>query len=86
MSWAHYTTGTNGNCAPSLNPSTAVPFINNLLAEGWEVVVSDYQGENNAQILSTSPGIQPYLVGESAARNTIDIGKGLPNCPLQTPA
>jgi hypothetical protein len=73
VSWAHYTDGTNGNCAPSRNPSTDVPFINNLLAQGWEVVATDYQGENNSQILSTSPGLLPYLVGESAARNTIDI-------------
>ncbi len=81
VSWAHYTDGTNGSCAPSLNPPFAVPFINSLLAEGWEVVATDYQGENNSQILSTSQGILPYLVGESAARNTIDIVRAAQQLP-----
>jgi len=73
VSWAHPTDGTNKNCAPSLDPLSDVPNINNLLAQGWEVTATDYQGEANSHILSTSPGILPYLVGTSAARNTIDI-------------
>jgi pimeloyl-ACP methyl ester carboxylesterase len=37
-----------------------------LLDQGWEVTASDYQGEG-------TPGLLPYIVGVSAARNTIDI-------------
>ncbi len=73
VSWAHGTDGSNGTCAPSLNPATDVPNINNLLAKGWVVAATDYQGEANANILTGSTGILPYLVGQSAARNTIDI-------------
>jgi Secretory lipase len=73
VSWAHATVGTNKNCAPSLDPFTAVPNIDALLAKHWEVVATDYQGEANSNILSPSPGTLPYLVGVSAARNTIDI-------------
>lgn len=73
VSWAHATDGTNGNCAPSLDPSTDVPNIDALLARHWEVVATDYQGEANSNILPRSPNLLPYLVGQSAARNAIDI-------------
>ncbi len=73
VSWAHPTDGTNKTCAPSLYPATDVPNIDALLAKHWEVVATDYQGEANSHILDTSPGLLPYLVGTSAARNTIDI-------------
>jgi pimeloyl-ACP methyl ester carboxylesterase len=53
-------------CAPSLAPTEAVPMVNGLLDQGWEVTASDYQGEG-------TPGLLPYIVGVSAARNTIDI-------------
>ena len=43
-----------------------MPLANQLLDQGWEVTASDYQGEG-------TPGPLPYLVGVSAARNTIDI-------------
>lgn len=63
---AHGTVGMADICAPSLTPRTAVRQINLLLAQGWLVTSSDYQG------LGT-PGLLPYLVGDVAARNTIDI-------------
>lgn len=66
VSWAHGTNGMAPQCAPSLHPATAVPFQNDLLAKGWEVVASDYQGEGTS-------GLLPYLVGDVSARNTIDI-------------
>ncbi|MDR3651232.1 MAG: lipase family protein [Acidimicrobiales bacterium] len=72
VSWAHATNGLNGSCAPSGNPEIAVPEINVLLAQGWEVTATDYQGEGNKSLKPTK-GILPYLVGASAARNTIDI-------------
>jgi pimeloyl-ACP methyl ester carboxylesterase len=66
VSWGHWTNGMAEQCAPSLQPSQAVPLQNQLLAKGWEVTASDYQGEG-------TPGLLPYLVGVVAARNTIDI-------------
>ncbi|MGH9096967.1 MAG: lipase family protein, partial [Acidimicrobiales bacterium] len=66
VSWGHGTNGMADQCAPSLAPESAVPEENALLAKGWEVTASDYQGEG-------TPGLLPYVVGVSAARNTIDI-------------
>ncbi len=66
VSWGHGTNGMADQCAPSLDPATDVPLANDLLDQGWEVTASDYQGEG-------TPGLMPYLVGVSAARNTIDI-------------
>lgn len=67
VSWGHGTNGMATQCAPSLTPSAGtVPEINALLAQGWEVTASDYQGEG-------TPGPLPYLVGDVAARNTVDI-------------
>jgi pimeloyl-ACP methyl ester carboxylesterase len=66
VSWGHGTNGMADQCAPSLDPAQDVPLTNGLLDQGWEVTASDYQGEG-------TPGILPYIVGVSAARNTIDI-------------
>ncbi|HTZ09051.1 MAG TPA: lipase family protein [Acidimicrobiales bacterium] len=66
VSWGHGTDGMADSCAPSLDPATAVPLADDLLARGWEITASDYQGEG-------TPGLLPYLVGVSAARNTIDV-------------
>ena len=66
VSWGHGTNGMADQCAPSLDPAQAVPYTNDLLDQGWEVTASDYQGEG-------TPGLLPYIVGVSAARNTIDI-------------
>jgi pimeloyl-ACP methyl ester carboxylesterase len=66
VTWAHGTNGMAEQCAPSLDPSQSVPVANLLLERGWEITASDYQGEG-------TPGLMPYLVGSSAARNTIDI-------------
>ena len=66
VTWGHGTNGMADQCTPSLDPTSDVPLANNLLDQGWEITASDYQGEG-------TPGILPYLVGVSAARNTIDI-------------
>jgi dipeptidyl aminopeptidase/acylaminoacyl peptidase len=66
VSWGHGTNGMADQCAPSLSPSSAVPSVNDLLDQGWVVAASDYQGEG-------TPGLLPYIVGESAARNSIDV-------------
>jgi pimeloyl-ACP methyl ester carboxylesterase len=76
VDWAHGTNGMTNACAPSLDPSTAVPSINALLAKGWLVTASDYQGEG------TPPGLLAYLVGGLAAENTLDIARAAENPPF----
>ncbi len=71
IAWSHGTNGMAMQCAPSLQPSQAVPSINQLLAQGWEVTASDYQGEG------TPPGILAYLVGNLSAENTLDLVKAV---------
>ncbi|HXQ60235.1 MAG TPA: lipase family protein [Acidimicrobiales bacterium] len=74
VSWGHGTNGMADQCAPSLDPTQAVPETNGLLDQGWEVTASDYQGEG-------TPGLLPYIVGVSAARNTIDIVRAARHVP-----
>ena len=71
VSWGHPTDGMTGNCAPSLDPATDVPFVNDLLAQAWEVTSSDYL--NESALAPASKKVLPYFVGEEAARNVIDI-------------
>ena len=79
VSWGHPTDGLTSNCAPSSDPETDVPYVNALLAEGWEVVASDYLNED--ALTPTSKKILPYVVGEEAARNAIDIVRAARNMP-----
>lgn len=79
ISWGHPTDGMTGNCAPSLDPQTDVPYVNSLLGEGWEVVASDYLNEN--ALAPTSKKVLPYFVGEEGARNDIDIVRAARNMP-----
>jgi pimeloyl-ACP methyl ester carboxylesterase len=69
VSWAHGTNGMAAKCAPSLNPRTVIDItiLNTMLEVGWAVAATDYQGEG------TPPRLLPFLVGEVAGRNTIDI-------------
>ena len=74
VSWGHGTNGMADQCAPSLSPATDAPLANTLLDRGWLVTASDYQGEG-------TPGMLPYIAGDSAARNTIDIVRAARNLP-----
>lgn len=74
LAWDHGTDGMAPGCAPSLAPALAVPDVNAYLAHGWVVVAPDYQGEGSA-------GLLPYLVGEVAARNTLDIVRAALHLP-----
>jgi fermentation-respiration switch protein FrsA (DUF1100 family) len=69
VSWAHGTNGMADPCTPSLDPEDILSpkILNQLLDHGWEVTATDYQGEG------TPPGLLPYLVGDVAARNSVDI-------------
>jgi acetyl esterase/lipase len=67
IAWAHYTTGVSGRCAPTLLPnlSGTIAGLEDMLARGYIVVATDYEG------LGT-PGVHAYLVGDSEARSVID--------------
>jgi len=70
VAWSHGTNGMANPCAPSLHIGTSdipVSIMNAFLAKGWAFVASDYQGEG------TPPGILPYIVGASAAEDTINL-------------
>lgn len=73
ISWAHGTVGLADQCAPSRRLKEADDFdygsgdlIGDWLAEGYAVVATDYEG------LGT-PGIHPYLVGDSEGRGALDM-------------
>ncbi len=68
VAWAHGTTGVVPRCVPLLEEDgglARVPALEELLAAGTVVAVTDYPG------LGT-PGIHPYLVGESEGRAVLD--------------
>src|SRR5258706_4421418 len=68
VSWGHGTNGMADVCAPSFKPddSETAGLANILLDKGWILTASDYQCDG-------TPGMLPYIAGDSAARNTIDI-------------
>jgi alpha-beta hydrolase superfamily lysophospholipase len=76
VSWAHGTTGLADQCAPSKDPNAAVnvPWVDELLARGYVVAATDYQG------LGT-PGLHPYLVGESEGRAVLDAARAARQLP-----
>jgi hypothetical protein len=67
LAWAHATTGVADACAPSVSPEflDTIPHVPALVALDWVVVATDYPG------LGT-PGVHPYLVGESEGRAILD--------------
>jgi pimeloyl-ACP methyl ester carboxylesterase len=81
VSYAHPTDGMAPSCAPSLDPSTDVPEINGMLHRGWEVVATDYQGEDNQKIGATASGLQPHGVNLPTARDIIDIVRAATELP-----
>lgn len=70
VSWAHGTTGLADACAPSKRPGAALdlPYVDDLVDAGYVVVATDYEG------LGT-PGLHPYLVGESEGRGVLDVAR-----------
>jgi pimeloyl-ACP methyl ester carboxylesterase len=77
VAYTHGTVGVASNCAPSLvtNQAQQPLFLeggNELLAEGYVVAASDYQGLGTA-------GPHPYLVGDSEAMNELDIVRAAHN-------
>ncbi len=72
VDWAHGTVGMADQCAPSLDATDALPAVDHFLQKGWMVVGTDYEG------LGT-PGLHPYIVGDSEARGVIDIMRAARN-------
>ena len=68
LAWAHGTTGTADSCAPSSFAPTDHPLLPGLLEAGYVVASTDYEG------LGT-PGLHPYLVGESEGRGVLDAAR-----------
>lgn len=69
IAWAHGTTGVAPGCAPSLlkDPfeAGALFVLDDVLAQGWTVVATDYVG------LGTE-GPHPYVIGQGEARSVLD--------------
>lgn len=76
VTWAHGTTGTADRCAPSRGdrPVDAVFEHQPLVEAGYVGVATDYEG------LGT-PGLHPYLVGESQGRGVLDIVRAAQQLP-----
>jgi alpha-beta hydrolase superfamily lysophospholipase len=70
VTWGHGTTGLGDQCAPSKQADAAsmIPLVKQLIDAGYVVSATDYQG------LGT-PGVHPYLVGESEGRNVLDAAR-----------
>lgn len=67
VAWEHGTSGIADACAPSVNDwlYDSVAGLNAMLARGYVVVATDYEGLG-------SRGPHPYLIGTSAARSVVD--------------
>ncbi len=72
VAWAHGTTGLADQCAPSLGGFTSIPSLDTFLEHGMIVAATDYEG------LGT-PGIHPYLVGQSEAQSVLDSARAAGN-------
>lgn len=77
VAWGHGTIGLGDECAPSRNPAyvpTTSPWIQQMIANGWIVTASDYQG------LGTPPPYS-FLVGRAEAVdivNSVRAARSLP--------
>ncbi len=70
VTWAHGTTGMGDQCAPlkQADAASAIPYVKQLVDAGYVVAATDYEG------LGT-PGVHPYLVGESEGRSVLDVAR-----------
>jgi pimeloyl-ACP methyl ester carboxylesterase len=70
VTWAHGTAGLGDQCAPSkeADAATMLPWVKQLVDAGYVVAATDYEG------LGT-PGVHPYLVGESEGRSVLDAAR-----------
>ncbi|HEX3458326.1 MAG TPA: lipase family protein [Candidatus Baltobacteraceae bacterium] len=68
ISWAHGTVGNAPECAPSrwTKPSVEQRMLDAFVQRGYAVAETDYEGNG-------TPGIHPYMVGTTLARDVSDI-------------
>lgn len=68
ISWAHGTVGDAPQCAPSRSsvPNGEQRMLDDFVRRGYAVAQTDYEGNG-------TPGIHPYFVATSAARDVTDI-------------
>jgi pimeloyl-ACP methyl ester carboxylesterase len=74
VTWAHGTTGSADECAPSTSGTLSIPSPEVLAEAGYIVVATDYEG------LGT-PGLHPYLVADSEARSVLDAARAATTAP-----
>ena len=65
VAWAHGTYGVAEKCAPWPTLFDSIAGLPDMMARGYLVVASDYQGLGN-------PGPHPYLAGVSTAHSILD--------------
>lgn len=71
ITWAHGTTGIADQCAPTRSDDPSYyqiydPLFEEWISMGYALLLTDYEG------LGT-PGIHPYLIGDSEGRAVLDI-------------
>jgi pimeloyl-ACP methyl ester carboxylesterase len=68
ISWAHGTVGNAPQCAPSRwpRPNVEQRMLDEFVRRGYAVAQTDYEGNG-------TPGIHPYFVATSAARDVTDM-------------
>ncbi|MGI8757562.1 MAG: lipase family protein [Acidimicrobiales bacterium] len=71
---SHGTSGIADECAPSKKPDGELALLAPLVAKGFLLVETDYEG------LGT-PGRHPYLVGESEGRSVLDAALAAGSLP-----
>ncbi|WP_439593717.1 alpha/beta fold hydrolase [Microbacterium sp.] len=70
LSWAHPTTGSARECAPSygFDPYTGIEGLRSLLDRGFAVVATDYTGMG-------AEGADSYLIGTTEGNNVLDAAR-----------
>lgn len=77
--WNHETTGLQDSCAPSrrsldLGDHNRVPALDDMLAKGYVVAMSDYPGQG-------LPGPSWYMAGQPNARASLDVLRAVQKFP-----
>ena len=74
IAWAHPTTGAADGCQPSSHGAASIPEVDELVARGWAVVATDYEGLG-------AEGPHPYLVGASEGHAVLDAALAASRIP-----
>lgn len=76
VAWAHGTLGMGDKCAPTrtANPVQNLPWVSDMMKNGWIVTATDYAGLGTA-------GISGYLVGGDEAHDVLNSVRAARNLP-----